>query len=157
MRMTTWGFSFVNYLDWKKIACQRSTEYSCNLAFISNPNHLSTCFEPYSSIVQVEKGTTLIPVCSQFKMSLAKISSMLIVANTSFRSVFFYSAKFALLALLLGVVAFLCTNFMLFSSEWAHCLLTFACPPNSASLHTLVKWPRELLLQFGLTLLLHCL
>ena len=41
VRMTTWGFSFVNYLDWKKIARQRSTENSCNLAFISNPNHLN--------------------------------------------------------------------------------------------------------------------
>ena len=41
VRMTMWGFSFVNYLDWKKIARQRSTENSCNLAFISNPNHLN--------------------------------------------------------------------------------------------------------------------
>lgn len=138
VRMTTWGFSFVNYLNWKKIARQRSTENSC----LSVTPTISTCFEPYSSIVQVEKGTTLIPVCSQFKMSLTKILFMLTVANTLFRSVFFCSAKFALLALLLAVVAFLCTNFMHFSSEWAHCLLTFACPPNSASLHTSVKWPQ---------------
>ena len=41
VRMTTWGFSFVNCLDWKKIARQRSTENHCNLAFISNSNHLN--------------------------------------------------------------------------------------------------------------------
>ena len=41
VRMTTWGFSFVNYLDWKKIARQRSTENRCNLVFISNSNHLN--------------------------------------------------------------------------------------------------------------------
>ena len=55
---------------------------------------ISTCFEPYSSIVQVEKGMTLIPVSSQFKMSLAKILFMLTVANTSFRSVFFAQQSF---------------------------------------------------------------
>ena len=64
-RMTPWGLSFVTSLDRKQIAHQRSTECTCDLAFIINSNHLNTLCT-CSTIGHIEEGTILIPVSSQF-------------------------------------------------------------------------------------------
>lgn len=151
LRMTPWGLSFVTSLDRKQIAHQKSTESSCDLAFIINSNHLNTLCT-CSTIGHIEEGTILIPVWSQFTTSSAG-SSMLTVATTCFRNVFVSWETFTLLALLLSVVAYLCTNL---NSEWAHCLLSSTWPPNMQD-HTSAKCPGQLPLQFGPTLLLHCL
>ena len=84
-RMTLWGLSFVTSLDRKQIAHQRSTECTCDLAFIINSNHLNTLCT-CSTIGHIEEGTILIPVWSQFTSSAG--SSMLTVATTCFRNVF---------------------------------------------------------------------
>ena len=122
VRMTLWGPAFVNDLDRKSPV--RYPQKTAVIWRLSLTPTISTRFAPRSFNVHVEEGTTLIPVWSQFKMSSAGISSMVTVATTSFRNTFFCSAKFASLALLLTVVAFLYTNFMRFSSEWDHCLLS---------------------------------
>ena len=89
--------------------------------------HTSTRLTPCWSIVQVLLGTI------QLGISSGGISSISTVATTSCRNCSFSLVKLVLVRLLLAVVTFLCTNFIWCSNEYARCLLSSTCPPNSTS------------------------
>lgn len=123
-RVAARRLAFVNEL-WRQNSPRALLQKNCsNLSLVVHSNHFYTMFAP-SSIVQVEDGTILIPVWPQLRTSSPGISSISTVVATSLKNSHFCSLKLVMVSLLIDVVAFLCTNFILLSKECAQCL--FSC------------------------------
>ena len=94
---------------------------------------ISMWLAPSLAMVQVEDGTILMSVWSQFIVNSVHTTSIPILSTTASRNCCFLSAKSAIVYLLWEVVNFLKKNFKCWNNEYAQCLVILTCPPYLVS------------------------